>query len=312
MKTIALIGECMIELNGKPFGEMWQSYGGDSLNTAVYLARISDPKEINVRYVSALGQDKLSQAMRSHWQAEGVNTDWVLTDPVRHAGLYLIQLDEQGERTFLYWRNQSAARYLLQHSDYPKIYAQLQQVDAIYLTGISLAILPENDRTLLLQHLAEWKKSGVKIIFDSNYRPALWQNKQQAQQCYRQLLPLVDVALLTFDDESELWQDQNISQMLVRLNHAGIKNIVIKQGKCGVILFENNEAHEIATQPIDNVVDTTAAGDAFNAGFLQGFLAGKPLAGCCRQGNQVAAIVIQHKGAIIPAEATRHLRQQLN
>ncbi|HHW7568352.1 TPA: PfkB family carbohydrate kinase, partial [Mannheimia haemolytica] len=128
MKKLAILGECMIELNGEPFGEMHQTYGGDSLNTATYLARVSSPEQIEVRYLSALGTDKLSQGMLAAWQADNINTDFVLRDEYRQPGLYLIQLDKQGERTFLYWRNQSAARYLLQHPDYSKALSALHEV----------------------------------------------------------------------------------------------------------------------------------------------------------------------------------------
>lgn len=110
----------MIELNGDAFGHMYQTYGGDTLNTATYLTRITPSTALEVQYISVMGTDKLSQQMIEHWQTDGINTNWVLRDPKRHAGLYLIQLDTQGERTFLYWRNQSAARYLLQHIDIKK------------------------------------------------------------------------------------------------------------------------------------------------------------------------------------------------
>ncbi len=312
MKKIALFGECMIELNGEPFGNMRQTYGGDSLNTATYLARVSSPEHVAVYYVSALGTDKLSQGMLEHWQADGIHTDWVLRDENRSAGLYLIQLDKQGERTFLYWRNQSAARYLLQHHDYPKILAQLKSVDMLYLSGISLAILPENDRTLLIQQLAELKKSGVKIVFDSNFRPKLWGNLKQAQDCCQRLLPLVNIALVTFDDERLLWNDIDEQATIARLSQFSIATIVVKQGSKGAVFCQNGTQTFVPTTKIDNVVDTTSAGDSFNAGFLSGYLQGKPLEICCQQGNQLAGIVIQHKGAIIDKSATDHLRNQFN
>lgn len=96
MKKIVIIGECMIELNGEPFGKMWQAYGGDTLNTATYLARLSRRSKLDVCYLSAMGNDNLSSAMIEKWQQDGINTDWVLRDPTRQAGLYLIQLDKQG------------------------------------------------------------------------------------------------------------------------------------------------------------------------------------------------------------------------
>ncbi|MBR0573083.1 MULTISPECIES: sugar kinase [Pasteurellaceae] len=312
MKKIALIGECMIKLNGEPFGIMQQTYGGDSLNTATYLARTSLPEKIQVYYVSALGADKISQKMIELWEDDGINTKWVLKDPHHQLGLYLIQLDQQGERTFLYWRNQSAARYLLQHPDYPKVLNNLSQVDAIYLSGISLAILPPDDRTTLIKQLTEFKKQGITIIFDSNYRPALWNSVEETQHYYAQLLSLVDVALVTFDDEQLLWQDLNEQQCLQRLSSKGIQTIVLKQGKSGVILQEICKIQPIPTIPINNVIDTTSAGDAFNAGFLNGYLQDKDLTTCCQQGNQLAGVVIQHKGAIIPKSATQNLINEFN
>ncbi|TDQ56852.1 2-keto-3-deoxygluconate kinase [Mesocricetibacter intestinalis] len=307
MKKIALIGECMIELNGEPFGTMYQTYGGDTLNTATYLARVSSREELQVCYVSALGTDKLSQGMIERWQAEGIDTRWVLRDEKRCAGLYLIQLDPQGERTFLYWRNQSAARYLLQHLDYPQLLSELQDVQMIYLSGISLAILPENDRTLLLSQLSALKQNGVEIAFDTNFRPQLWLSKAQAQACYQALLPLVDIALVTFDDENLLWGDSNEQATIARLSAFNIGKIIVKQGAAGATVCENGKQSFVATTPVQNVVDTTSAGDSFNAGFLAGYLQGKPLDTCCAQGNQLAAIVIQHKGAIIDESATEHL-----
>lgn len=308
MKKIAILGECMIELNGSPFSQMWQTYGGDTLNTATYLARVSSREHIQVRYVSALGIDKLSEGMLTRWQADGINTDWVLRDEKRQAGLYLIQLDAQGERTFLYWRNQSAARYLLQNVDYPKISEKLAEMDMLYLSGISLAILPENDRTLLLERLAQLSQQGVEIIFDSNYRPALWENAEKTREIYTALLPYVSVALITFDDEQALWQDKNEQETIARLKAAGVKNVVVKMGKCGAI-FEDfaGRQQQIPTQAVDNVVDSTSAGDAFNAGFLAGYLQGKDFSLCCQQGNQLAGRVIQHKGAIISPEAMQDL-----
>lgn len=312
MKHLALIGECMIELNGEPFGTMRQTYGGDTLNTATYVARVSSPERIEVSYISALGTDKLSQGMLERWRADGINTDCVLRDKNRSAGLYLIQLDKQGERTFLYWRNQSAARYLLQHPDYSRVLSALKKADMIYLSGISLAILPETDRTLLIEQLRELKKTGVEIAFDSNFRPTLWDSLAQARSCYQALLPLVDVALVTFDDEEKLWADKDEQATIARLSAFNIAKIIVKQGSLGATVCEQGECTFVPTMPVENVVDTTSAGDAFNAGFLNGYLQGKPLTDCCRQGNQLAGIVIRHKGAIIDKSATEHLRRTFN
>ncbi|EHK91501.1 sugar kinase [Aggregatibacter actinomycetemcomitans] len=314
MKKIAFIGECMIELNGKPFGEMWQNYGGDTLNSATYLSRMSSPNDIQVYYVSALGSDNLSEQMRVHWQADGINTDWVLKDGQHQPGLYLIQLDEQGERTFLYWRNQSAARYMVQHIDFKKVLSYFENVNMIYLSGISLAILPKTDRTFLVEQLVKLAQKGVQIAFDSNFRPKLWDSLKDAQESYLQLLPYVSLALVTFDDEQLLWDDENERATLTRLHQIGIPKVIVKCGRNGAVFSDSqtSEHGQVVPEPILNVVDTTSAGDSFNAGFLNGYLRNKPLEICCWQGNRVAGIVIQHKGAIIDKHATSHLQSEFN
>lgn len=309
MKKLAVIGECMIELNGEPFGLMKQAYGGDTLNTATYISRVSSSQCIEVYFVSSLGKDKLSQSMLEHWKADGINTNLVLRDDNHHAGLYLIQLDSQGERTFLYWRNQSAARYLLQHQDFQRVLSELKKVDMIYLSGISLAILPKGDRQLLITQLQKLKQNGVKIAFDSNFRHQLWEDISQAQNCYMTLLPLVDIALVTADDEKLLWGDQDAQSTIQRLSNIGIPIIIVKQGKEGAICVQYGKQSDVPTAEIKNVVDTTSAGDAFNAGFLAGYLQNKPLLTCCQQGNQLAGVVIQHQGAIIDKSATAHFAE---
>ena len=305
MKTIALLGECMIELNGQPFGTMRQTYGGDSLNTATYLARVAPPEAVRVHYLTALGDDPLSRGMKARWQADGIDTRHVLTDPARQPGLYLIQLDAAGERTFLYWRNQSAARYLLQHPDWPQLDAALARFDAIYLSGISLAILPPADRERLTDRLAACAAQGVQILFDGNYRPALWQNRDETRAAYARLLPHVHLALMTDDDERALWDDADIEATIARLQTAGVKNIIIKRGADGALYAAGDERIAVKGETVARVVDTTSAGDAFNAGFLARYLQGADAAECCRAGNRLAATVIQHKGAIIPAEYCR-------
>ncbi|MFW1207326.1 sugar kinase [Vibrio parahaemolyticus] len=319
MKHIAIIGECMIELNGKPFGSMHQTFGGDTLNAAVYLSRgceaNSKPDEVKVSYVTALGNDPISTGMLTRWQEEGVSTDLVLRDETRTPGLYLIQLDDQGERTFLYWRNQSAARYLLQHPNFGLVKQALTQVDAVFLSGISLAILPEEDRISLLNLLVELKAQGVEIAFDSNFRPALWpqDENQTVKNVYQAMYQLTDVALVTFDDEQLIWGDETPEQTIERLTSLGVGKCIVKLGTDGCLVQDSTNQgssaalapQAVPTQPVAQVVDTTSAGDSFNGGFLSAYLAGTDLATSCQRGNALAGAVIQHRGAIIPKAFTQ-------
>ncbi|PJG59260.1 sugar kinase [Aeromonas cavernicola] len=306
---IVMMGECMIELNGSPFGAMHQAFGGDSLNTALYLKRAVNayPHPISVSYLTAMGVDPLSKGIVAQWRQAGLDTSLVLTDDQRQPGLYLIQLDEQGERTFLYWRNESAARYMLRHEQFPSVIAALADVDIIYLSGITLAILPDDDRRTLLQHLTRLHQQGKKIVFDSNYRPVLWHDPDIAKHYYQQLLSITWLGLLTDDDEATLWGDKSVDETLCRLHALGLEEVVIKRGGDGC-LYQNIKQGEpplhIPAVPVATIVDTTSAGDSFNAGFLAGRLTGKSALASAQMGHQLAAIVIQHRGAIVPTEAT--------
>ena len=317
MKHIAIIGECMIELNGKPFGLMNQTFGGDTLNTAIYLRRgceaNGEPDKIKVSYVSALGNDPLSAGLLTCWNKEGISTDFVLRDATRGPGVYIIQLDDHGERSFQYWREQSAARYLLQHPSFSSVAQELAHVDALFLSGISLAILPQQDRTSLLNLLVELKARGVEVIFDSNYRTSLWprDDHQTVKEVYQVMYQLTDVALVTFNDEQSIWGDKSPQHTLQRLASFGISQCIVKLGEEGCLIqdFTNQEtsptSQAIPTQPVSQVVDTTSAGDAFNGGFLSAYLDGMDLTTSCQRGNVLAGAVIQHSGAIIPKAITQ-------
>ncbi|EJS83353.1 RbsK protein, partial [Pasteurella multocida subsp. multocida str. Anand1_buffalo] len=128
----------------------------------------------------------------------------------------------------------------------------------------------------MLAELTVLAKQGVKIAFDSNYRPALWESREKTQEIYTALLPIVDLALVTFEDEHAIWQDKNAIDTIHRLKQMGVKDVVVKQGKSGAIFSDHHgNQYVVPTQEVKNIVDTTSAGDAFNAGFLNGYLQGK-------------------------------------
>ncbi len=309
-KRVALIGECLIELNGTPFGTLHQTFGGDSLNTALYLARLTRPT-VEVKYVTVVGSDILSEGMVQRWHAEGIDTALTLRDSTRLPGLYLIQTDAGGERTFLYWRKESAARNLLQHPGYVHVAAELAEADLIYLSGISLAILPDADRLKLLDQLRQIAARGTAVAFDTNYRPALWPSADSARAAASAIFPATRLLFVTYDDEQRLWGDSSPEATLARLHAAKAARVVIKLGAAGCLFSDGAIVQKIPATPVAMVTDTTAAGDAFNAGFLAAWLNGHAPEECCRAANALASVVIQHRGAIIPAGATPLFAQLL-
>ncbi|WP_113627087.1 2-dehydro-3-deoxygluconokinase [Pectobacterium peruviense] len=303
--NIAVIGECMIELSQKGT-DLNRGFGGDTLNTAVYIARQVDADKLGVHYVTALGTDSFSTEMVAAWQKEGVKTDLIQRLDNKLPGLYFIETDDSGERTFYYWRNDAAARYWLDSPEAEKIGQALAQFDYLYLSGISLAILNAESRQRLLALLRACRANGGKVIFDNNYRPRLWQSKEETQQSYTDILSCTDIAFLTLDDEDMLWGTKPLEAVLERTHGLGVSEVVIKRGANSCIVSERGQA--LVDVPAiklskEKVVDTTAAGDSFSAGYLAVRLNGGSTQEAAERGHLTASTVIQYRGAIIPLEA---------
>ncbi|PSU35456.1 sugar kinase [Photobacterium lutimaris] len=311
-KKIALIGECMIELSGQPFAQQAPLFGGDTLNTALYLSRLVP--DMLPAYVTALGNDNYSRHMRQCWQQEGMDTQFVLTVDGKLPGLYAIENTPCGDSRFHYWRHDSAARYLCRHEQFSAVVEHLQSFDLVYLSGISLAILPDKDKHLLLRSLATLKEAGVHIAVDSNYRPALWPSSSDACEWIGKLYQMADIALVTADDEDRLLGMRNSPPAIIakRMHSMGVKQVVVKLGAEGALWSQCGLSGTAKGNKVDQVIDTTAAGDAFNAAYLAAWSMGMDIDECCHWGNKLAARVIQHKGAIISQNFTRYITDLMN
>lgn len=300
--TIFVIGECMVELQRNGSGMAYR-FGGDTLNAAVYLARLLDPARFAISYVTGLGKDTLSEEMCAAWEAEGIRTDCVQRFDDKLPGMYLIETDARGERRFHYWRNDSAARFWLRGPQTDAVLARLFAADVIYLSGISLAILPPEDRERLFDILARCRMNGSRIVFDNNYRSRLWPDATVAADAYRKVLSVAHTALLTLDDEAMLYGDADPATALSRARSLGVSDIVIKRGADACIAESGGLTVQLAAEPVADVVDTTAAGDSFGAAYLAARLVGMPQLDAVRAGHRLAAAVIRHPGAIIPRSA---------
>ena len=300
---IALLGECMIELHGQMFGTMKQAFGGDTLNTAVYLSRLSSSKGVQISYATDLGTDPFSDAMLTAWEKEGIDTSLVRREEGRMPGLYTIQVDEQGERTFHYWRDMSAAKAYFYASESP-LELQLDDIDALYFSGISLAILDSSSRERLFKTVMKLRSRGGKVIFDNNYRARMWPVTIEARAWYRHAYEMADIAMITLDDEMALQGLEDESRALEHAFALPTPEVVIKRGAYpAIVRLAGQNPLEVPACHVSKVVDTTAAGDSFAAGYLASRLTGNDAIAAAKTGACLAAVVIQHPGAIIPAEA---------
>lgn len=296
---IACLGEGMIELSGQP---LQRRFGGDTLNTAIYLARVLADSPHTVRYLSGMGQDSLSRQLLADWQAEGVDVSHITILPGKLPGLYMVETDANGERSFLYWRNDSAARhYFASGIDFASLFRP-DHLQALYLSGISLALFNEQERGRLLQALAAFKQAGGQIWFDNNFRPSLW-TAAQARAGHEAVLALADVGLLTLDDEKALYGEETAEAVASRTLALGCKEVVIKRGGEPCLLASADLREEVLATAVPRVVDTTAAGDSFAAGYLASRVLGYSPAQAAAYAHRLSAAVIAHAGAIIPAAA---------
>ena len=302
--TVYAIGECMIELqkHGEQ-GTLDYRFGGDTLNTAVYMARLLDPAVANVAYVTGLGTDGMSAEMLAAWEREGIATATVLRLPDRLPGIYMIETDPDGERRFHYWRRDSAARHWMAAPGAERVLAQLAEARMVYLSGISLAILSPADRDLLIATLARCRAAGGKVVFDNNYRPRLWDSADTARDVYGRVLAHADIALLTLDDEVALYGPGDARNAIERTRTLGVGEVVVKCGGDPAVVWHDGTLHEVAPEPVQDVIDTTAAGDSFGAAYMAARLSGKGPEDAARAGHRLAGTVIRHRGAIIPRDA---------
>lgn len=291
---IAAIGEAMIELSLSGDSAA-VGVAGDTLNTAIYLKR-SAP-DLVVDYITRLGTDAFSDRIAKVISDEGIGTDHIRRDPNGTPGLYAITTDNAGERSFTYWRDSAAARMTFATDAGPD-FSALAGYDVVYLSGISLAILHADVRDALLAYLEGFRASGGLVCYDSNYRPRLWSDVETARRVNDAMWAMADIALPSIDDEQALTgqSGDEIAQRFVALGRTG----ALKRGPQGPMCLKTGATY--AFPQAEKVVDTTAAGDSFNGGYLAASLTGAAQDMALRAGHDLAARVIGHRGAILPAD----------
>jgi 2-dehydro-3-deoxygluconokinase len=301
MTRIASIGECMLEISAAQSQPDLRrlGFGGDTLNTAVYLARLG----VAVDYVTALGDDPYSERMIEAWRGEQVGTSLVQCAAGRLPGLYMIELDERGERRFFYWRQQAPARDIFGNTQTDALCEALLRYEWLYLSGISLSLYGEAGRDRLFDLLRRFRAQGGKVAFDSNYRPRAWSSVEVARREIRDQLALTDVVLSSLEDETGLHGASTAEEACDRIHGFGPQTVVIKQGGEGCVVSIKGGKTLVSAVKVDKIVDATAAGDSFNAGFLAATLRGEDPLQAAKLGHRCAAIVIGHHGAIVPRDA---------
>ncbi|WP_416307497.1 sugar kinase [Neptunicella sp. SCSIO 80796] len=308
MNTICFIGECMLELREDEQGRMQQSFAGDAYNSAVYLKRTFGQQHVS--FMTALGNDRISQKMRDTFISEDIATASLLLASEQQPGIYLVQTDEQGERSFLYWRSQSAARTMMQ-SVTQEVIDSLKHAKVLFFSGITLAVMVAEQRPLFWAMLTQLKNAGVQIVFDPNYRQRLWQSEQQTRQQYQLAFEMCDLMLPGVEDFHSLYGLNSVEQIIAFCQPFNIVELVIKDGANQVVtvLQGKKDYHNIV--PVEQVIDTTSAGDAFNGVYLGARASGRDVAEAVHMAAKAAGFVIRYPGAIVPADNYQYFANSL-
>jgi 2-dehydro-3-deoxygluconokinase len=288
----------------KSVPDMSRRFSGDTLNTLTYMARLLDRGRAELFYITAVGMDAGSAAMLAAWEAEGINTAFVRRLRDKLPGSYTIATGQEGERRFSYDRDESAARDLFRDDYAASLSTSLKDLTLFYLSGITVAILLPHDREKLLNLLQTLRRAGVIIVYDPNYRAALWGSPAEAREWTGRVYHETDLAMPGFDDEKALFDDATPEHACNRLADMGITEIIMKNGSSPCLVAAGRDIAHFPVTVQDRVVDTTAAGDSFNAGYISSRLCGYDVAASVRAGQTLAGRVIQHPGAIIPHDDT--------
>lgn len=295
MSKIAVIGECMAELYAQDNGYV-QTFAGDTFNCAVYLKRSS--QDDIVEYISVLGKDNWSKKMISYFKEHKLDTNYIDYIEDKTVGLYIIST-EKGERSFSYWRGESAAKELFTTPILKKIKEDISSFDMIYFSAITVAVMNKEGRKNFFETIQKAREAGVKIAFDTNYRPKLYSSKQEAKDIYMETIKYCDIVLPSIEDEMDLWTEDNSNEIIQRLKIAGVKEIILKAGKEDIKYYYENKIKTVEIKALDNIVDSTSAGDSFNGAYLSARLKGYDIKKSILKGQELASKVIMHQGAIV-------------
>ena len=215
----------------------------------------------------------------------------------KRPGLYMIH-QADGDRHFTYWRGQSAAKLM---ADQPgALNDALAGADIAYFSGISLAILNARGRGKLMKAIHLARQGGARVAFDPNERPPLWTSPKVMGSTINAAATIADIVLPTFPDEAALFGDASPEAVAQRYLSWGAEEVVVKNGAEPAYVASRESSGWVAPQPGAKSVDPTGAGDSFNGAYLAARAQGASPLEAAAAAHATAAIVIGHRGALVP------------
>src|SRR5436305_4026857 len=297
---VVAVGEAIVELVRGGDGRFGIGSAGDAFNVAVYLARAG----LDVAFATALGDDPYSDAILALAAAEGVASDLVLRLRGRLPGLAVVDSETDGTRHRHDWRGEAPARELFELADWGRVAEGLLKAKLIYFSGITLSLYSNTGIGRFLAVVEVARQQGAKIAFDGNFRQRDWKGDlPRTRTVFMEALKRVDIALPAYEDEAVLWGDPGPEATVERLQAFGIGEIVVKNGPNSALVAAGGTNDFVPVPEVVVPLDTMAAGDSFNAGYITARLAGDRPAAAAAAAHRLAGQVIRHRGSIMPRAA---------
>ena len=292
--NVCSIGEAMIEISNVKNNLYNQSFAGDTLNFCNYL----DKKKLNAFFLSAIGKSEINQSLLNFVKSKNISTKYIKQINQFEIGLYLIKNKDNGEKQFFYWRDESAAKHYFNNIDFVNLYKELKNFDYIYFSGITLSIIHISKLNNFIKLLNLLKSKKIKIVFDFNIRPSRW-NKKNLNIFLDSVLKFVDICFLSGEDMNYWKNKNNIKSYEQIVRKYKLKHSIFRKNAKFTYVFLNKTRYVFKNKLLKTVVDTSGAGDGFNAAYLSNFIVNNDPVLALKAGSSLGSKIVMKKGAIV-------------
>ena len=292
--NVCSIGEAMIEISNIKNSFYNQSFAGDTLNFCNYL----DKKKLNAFFLSAIGKSEINQSLLDFVKSKNISTKYIKQINQFEVGLYLIKNKDNGEKQFFYWRDESAAKHYFNNIDFLNLYKELKNFDYIYFSGITLSIIHISKLNNFIKLLNLLKSKKIKIVFDFNIRPSRW-NKKNLNNFFDSVLKFVDICFLSGEDINYWKNKNNIKSYEQIVRKYKLKHSIFRKNAKFTYVFLNKTRYVFKNKLLKTVVDTSGAGDGFNAAYLSNFIVNNDPVLALKAGSSLGSKIVMKKGAIV-------------
>ncbi len=256
MNRIWLSGDAVVDLIPDSDTTYLKCPGGAPANVAVAAARLGS----DCAFFGRVGDDPLGRFMCQTLNKEHIDTDHLVLDAEQRTSTVIVDLDDNGERSFTFMVKPSADQFL-QVSDIPSFKT------GQWLHICSIALANEPSRTSTLTAMKQIKSAGGFVSFDPNLREEVWTDQTQIKPVVRQAIALADVVKFSEEELLFLTNTEDLESGIKAIRELGNTLVLVTMGAEGALIIHNNRQQILGGKAV-KPVDTTGAGDAFVGGLL--------------------------------------------